>query len=446
MNCFELYRKPRLLANRDLVHVLCYNSTVSQQLTYYETLRGKRLKRAALILCTVFTLLWITSCGGSNSTGTVSGLTHRAFISNPTMGILLIMDTAHDSIGTNIDYNTGSYIPYSIRVGNLVTWMVLSPDKTTTLAYQSSIDAVWFVNNQTETTRSSVTLSAAADMALWSPDNKTVYAPVRNVAISNAPLGGIQVIDVGTAAITTTWPVPAARWAALSPSGQYLLVFADNSDSAWLIDTTASTVAAVQIPGFARPVGAFFSSDNNTAYVLNCGPECGSNAGPPSVASLDIPSKTIKATVPVGGASVGYLNNSTLYVAGSPTSHSGTFDAINVGNMTRTTTNPVVIGDGYHSIMALSGNNKLYIGASTCQNVTSGCLSVVDVTNNTAAPPMPPNGAVTGLQAIPNRNTMYVIEGGYLHIYDTTTDKLQAKQYVFSSGYGGTLYGVVQVE
>ena len=29
--------------------------------------------------------------------------------------------------------------------------------------------------------------------------------------------------------------------------------------------------------------------------------------------------------------------------------------------------------------MALSTNNKLYIGASTCSNITTGCLSVVDV-------------------------------------------------------------------
>ena len=29
-------------------------------------------------------------------------------------------------------------------------------------------------------------------------------------------------------------------------------------------------------------------------------------------------------------------------------------------------------------------NNKLYIGANTCSNTTTGCLSVVDVGNNTA--------------------------------------------------------------
>ena len=49
--------------------------------------------------------------------------------------------------------------------------------------------------------------------------------------------------------------------------------------------------------------------------------------------------------------------------------------------------------------MALSTNNKLYIGAMTCSNTTAGCLSVVNVTNNTADPPLPPRGAVTGMLA-----------------------------------------------
>ena len=210
----------------------------------------------------------------------------------------------------------------------------------------------------------------------------------------------------------------------------------------WLINTTATAPTAVAISGFARPVNAFFSSDSNTAYVLNCGPECGSTAGPPSVMSFDIASQTIKSTVAVGGASVGLLKGSNLYVAGYPGGSTGTFDVVDVSNMTRTTTNSVAIGDGTHTTMALSNNNKLYIGAATCVNVTTGCLSIVDLGTNQAAPPTAPFGAVTGMQSIPNRNTMYVIEGGVLYIYDTTTGQLQSTQISFR----GALYGVVQVD
>ena len=88
--------------------------------------------------------------------------------------------------------------------------------------------------------------------------------------------------------------------------------------------------------------------------------------------------------------------------------------------MTRLTANSVPISDGFHTTMALAQNNKLYIGASTCSNTTAGCLSVVNVSSNTADPPLPPRGNITSLLAISGRNVVYAIEGGYLHIYDTS--------------------------
>jgi hypothetical protein len=162
------------------------------------------------------------------------------------------------------------------------------------------------------------------------------------------------------------------------------------------------------------------------------------------VTALNIPNQTLGANVPVGGASVGLLNGTTLYVAGSPVppGTSSTYDAVDVSNMKRITTNSVAIGDGFHTTMALASNNKLYIGANSCSNTTTGCLSVVDVTANTADAALPPRGAITSLLAIKNRNVMYTIEGGFLHIYDTKTDQLQPTQITFT----GALYGIVQVD
>ena len=54
-----------------------------------------------------------------------------------------------------------------------------------------------------------------------------------------------------TRRLRANYAVPSARYIALSPSGQYLLVFANNSDSVYLINLTASTVTPVAIPGFA---------------------------------------------------------------------------------------------------------------------------------------------------------------------------------------------------
>jgi len=110
--------------------------------------------------------------------------------------------------------------------------------------------------------------------------------------------------------------------------------------------------------------------------------------------------------------------------------------------MTRTTANPLAIGDGSHTTMAISNNNKMYIGAISCANASVGCLSIVDLGKTALDTISQPLGSVTGLQSIPNRNTMYVVEGGVLFIYDTTTGQLQSTQIAFV----GALYGVVQVD
>jgi len=406
------------------------------------------LKRVAVLALSLIFVLILVYCGGSATNTTPSNTQHRALLSNTYSGALQVMDSQNDTTPytQQTTSSTGQIIPgvpITISAGISVTWEVLSADRSTTMVYDQSDATLIFIANSTETVTTSVSLTGAANMALFSPDGTTVYAPVRNIPIGGAPNGAVQVVNIANSAITANYPVPSAGRIALSPNGQYLLVFADNSDSVFLINLTATTPTAVAIPGFSRPVNAFFSSDSNTAYVLNCGWECGDPApGPASVAQLNIPSQTITASVTVGGASVGLMNNGTLYVAGTSYTAGPTYDSVNLANLTLNTANSVAITDGLHTTMALSTNNKLYIGATTCSNMVSGCLSVVNTTNNTADAPLPPTGAVTGMQAIPNRNVMYVIEGGYLVIYDTTTDKPQATQVVFH----GALYDVVQVD
>ncbi len=408
------------------------------------------MKRVAVLVLSLIFVLILVYCGGGSGTSTAppSKVQHRALISNTYTGNLQIMDTQNDTTSytaetTNSAGQVIPGVPVTISVGTSVTWETLSSDRSKTMVYDQNSDTVFFLNNSTEAIITSVPLAGPATMGLFSSDGNSAYVPVRTAAASGSRAGGIQVVSITNSNISATWGVPSASLAALSPSGQYLLVFADNSDSVFLIDTTATTPTAVEIPGFSRPVNAFFSSDNNTAYVLNCGWECGDPApGQASVAQLNIPSKTIQATVPVGGASVGLMSGTTLYVAGTSFTAGPTFDSVNISNMSRNTTNSVAITDGLHTTMALSTNNKLYIGAVTCSNTTAGCLSVVNVTNNTADPPLPPKGVVTGMIAIANRNVVYVIEGGYQIIYDTTTDTQQQTQVIFT----GALSDIVQVD
>jgi hypothetical protein len=424
------------------------------------------LKRAVLVLGTLVPLLFITSCGssGSSTTGpngnaTVnkpSQLNNRAFITNQFSGAVQIVDSQTDmtSFYTVTNNNTGVTGPgvtgtaVSIPVGNSLTFAVLSPDGLETLVFDPTTNTLTFITNATELTNGSVNLANYAVMALYSPDSSKIYVPVPNVTIGvpnttvNTAPGGVQVITTSTGQISITYPVPSARYAAITPDGKTLLVFASNADTMWLIDLTATSPTAVAIPGFARPINAFFSSDSTTAYVLNCGTECGSTAGTPSVMSFSMASRTIVSTVPVGGASVGLLKGTTLYVAGYPGGSTGTFDVVDVSAMKRSTTNSIAIGDGTHTTMAMSNNAKMYIGSPNCVNTTNGCLSIVDLGTMAAAPLGPPRGPVTGMQAIPNRNTMYVIEGTVLNIYDTTSGQLQPTQITFR----GALYGVVQVD
>jgi hypothetical protein len=411
---------------------------------------GDRTKRIAVLVPAILTILTLVACGGTNSpTSSTSGAKNRAFITNTFSGNLQIVDTQNDTTPlTAQTVNSAGQVvpgqPVTISVATDVTFELESPDLTVTMVYDPSTRAMWFVTNSTEVATGDIAISSSTGMAIFSPDSTLVYVPEPNLSITGqGKLGGVEVLTRSSSSITAQYSVPSARYVAVSPNGQTLFVFADNSDSVFLINVTATSPTVTEVPGFARPVNAFFSSDGNTAYVINCGPECGSG-NPASVAAFDIASQAITSTVPVGGASVGFLNGTTLYVAGSPVppGTTSTYDSINVSNMTRNTTNSVAIGDGFHTTMALASNNKLYIGASSCSNTTTGCLSVVDVGSNTAAAPLPPRGAITSLLAIKNRNVMYTIEGGFLHIYDTTNDQLQGTQINFT----GALYGIVQVD
>jgi len=447
----ELYRKWREMAITAAAFMLSCSVIIHWfPATYpdFHHVRGMRLKRVAVLVFSLVFVLLLVYCGGGSSTAQASGVQHRALVSNTYSGDLQVMNTQNDT--TNYTAQTtnsaGQVVPGSpvtISVGVSVTWEVLNASRATTMVYDQNVVAVYFLTNSNETVAGSVLLAGPASMGVFSGDGTSAYVPVSTAPITGSRAGGVQVVSIANLNISATYPVPSASYVVLSPNGQILLVFAKNSDSVFLINLQATTITPVEIPGFSRPATAFFSSDNNTAYVLNCGWECGDPApGQASVAQLDIPSMTIKATVPVGGASVGLLNGTTLYVAGTSHTAGPTFDSVNVSTMMRNTANSVAITDGLHTTMALSTNNKLYIGAITCSNTTAGCLSVVDVTNNTADPPLPPRGAVTGMLAIANRNVVYVIEGGYQVIYDTTTDMPQSTQVIFH----GALYDIVQVD
>jgi hypothetical protein len=207
-----------------------------------------------------------------------------------------------------------------------------------------------------------------------------------------------------------------------------------------------------------HPVQAFFSSDDTTAFVVNCGAECGGTQA--SVQAFDMTSNTPGTPAPVDAASVALLSGSTMYLAGTPYADGApsqpctgqqtaatTCGLLTVFDLTSMSvvTSGIVITDGYHNRIAMGANGQLFIGARTCTEIIPpqppppgaeirGCLSVFN-TQSVAVGNIQPgqvtippeNGDVTGIQPIARRDVVYLIQGqnvqgGTLYIYDTTTD------------------------
>ena len=379
----------------------------------------------------------LAGCGGNPPvpTGPVaSGVQSRVFVSNAGFSSPNLPASALQIV----NFKTDKLLSNQVFLAGNPQAMVLSANRATTLVFDAGTNQLSIVNNQQETQGGIVNLPAPTESMVILPDSVTAY-----VASPTAPVqGAVFVVNFTSLAISAQVAVPNARRLVLSHNGQKLLVFSDGSNNVTVINTSDNSVTTVLGGGVLdQPVNAVFNSDDSVAYILSCGPECGGTAA--NVTPLTMSSQTLGAPLAVpGGATVGLLNGSTLYVAGScvaacpgATPPFGRLSVINTASMTISASVP--ISDGYHDRIEMTGNNKLYIGArnaafsngssSTCSNATQGCLSMFNISGNTAVISAP-QGVVTGLAAIAGRNAVYVCAGGELIIYDTTTDAPQATQ------------------
>jgi DNA-binding beta-propeller fold protein YncE len=384
------------------------------------------------IIAIILGSMFLASCGGSYNGSTpnlISGLTKRAFVSNTFANAIDIVDAANDVL------NSHRIIP---DPGPKV--MALSPDKKLSLVFSTSSNHLDVINNATEAQVGAVAVQDVSESFFFLPDSRTVYVAVRN--------SGLVIKWDTVVGSTVGVSAPNARWIVRSNNGNTVLAFPDDSsNTVYVIDTTATTPVAVAVTGFDRPVWAVFSSDDSKAYVMNCGPECGGTTA--GVQILNLPAKTLGASVAVPGATHAVLNNSTLYVAGTPparacvgntneTNGCGTLSKIDVSSGLGTPAAPVEINNGFHDHMLLGPNNKIFVGAEFTCTVKptngNGCLSIYNTSAGTATIVAPCDSAcgglndVTGMTNITGRNVVYVIEGGELHIYDAATDAMQSRQ------------------
>ena len=415
------------------------------------------LKRCLLVLVVILTGVTLISCGSSSkstsTTGQTSGLKFRALVSQDVQSAvvspgLLIIDAQNDLRANVGAINSGTFEP---------TMMVVSNDRKITVAVNIDQKSLEVMDNIKESISGTVPLPGTTESVVISVDNATGYAAVPNAPVpGGGSTGAIAVIGLNAGGSSSTLPVPGVHYIAQSGDGSKILAFSDNSDAVTIVspfnivagqkNATCAPDVCTSVAGFDRPVFGFFSSDNTQAWILNCGPECGGAQA--SVQRLDLVHNTAGPPTPIpGGGTVGFMHNQTLYVAGNPPVGSNTcaggpttaattcgrLTVVNISSLPQAT--PIqptaVIPDGYHTHIDISGDGQLFVGSRNCTNIVPmnpggeqrGCLAILNTNNGNLIIP-PDNGDVTGLQPITNRTVFYVVEGGELRIYDTTTDKI----------------------
>jgi len=401
------------------------------------------LKKAALFLAPLALASFSSvSCGGGYSPHSVnpSKLTARVLasqsVSSPTsLPGLVVIDGETDTEASEIGTGTSPGL------------MAISPERATVLAFDTASNNVDVVSAKNDSLTGTIPLPGPT-FSMVVPVASSAYAAVPSAPMNQtgAPPGAVVGMNLTSGTISATISVPGAQTVVASPDGTQLLVFSTDSDLVTVIYpplvNTGNNPVTVTVPGFDRPVYAVFSADGSTAYVMNCGPECGGTRASVQTMSFATTPPIAGAAVAVDGATVGLLSGSTLYVAGiSPTNSActgqttaattcGRLDILDLGSMAVTST--AVITDGYHDRIDISSNGQLFIGSHTCttignvnnpQGEVRGCLSIYNTANATIVIP-PDSGDVTGLQSFSTRTVEYVAEGGNLRVYDTTIDAL----------------------
>jgi hypothetical protein len=329
----------------------------------------------------------------------------------------------------------------------------------------SSLSLINYAQENMTGTVSGLPASGSSSVFI-STDQRYVFStnPIQHtVTIVDRTLGTIYPLNL-----------PGAFSVSVNPGGSVALVFVQNSNQVYSVYHLQSLQPApayaqdcepqnlpvyclMPVPGtFDRPTKAVYSSDGSTAYILNCGPECGGTQA--SVSVLPTPSILIQsgspgsippvpptgptqvtATVPVANANTSgiteaLVNGSTLYLAGQQLQSDGLLAGVlNVLNTaTQKITGTYSISDGTHTKMVLGDNNTLWIGSQRCSqgerfhqsqtgaNVQFGCLTMFNTSTNSVTMIDSYKGDATGIAPITSLSKVYTTEGGQVYIYATT--------------------------
>jgi len=416
--------------------------------------------------------------GGCSKSGTTTTrflpnrvLAAQAVSSATLSGGLYFVNGANDTLAS---------IP-PLSGGQAPDLMALSPTRNIVAAFDGAPNSnTVFASDTTKDTSlgQGVHLAGTATSLIVPTSSPLAYAAVPSAVVSGYPvLGAVQVLDLSGGSVTSTIAVNKAETVVATGTGSQLLVFSNDSDAITVLtpgvalpgvdlscynpnNPPPNAVCAI-IAGFNRPVNAILNG--TTAYILNCGFECGGTQQA-TVQTLDLNSLSsgkpiIGPPVQVNGATYGALSGNKLYLAGNGTptgqlcstlksagttaaTYCGTLDIVDLPTMTdpyfNSPSTEIAIPDGYHDRMDMSINGHLFVGSHLCQNIgdvnnpngeVRGCLAIYNTNTGTTVIPGD-NGSVDGLQSFTTRDIEYVAEGGNLRVYDTTIDGLLINDFV----------------
>lgn len=447
------------------------------------------MKQATLILALLGAIL-LAGCGNGDTTsqtdynfGTgdqpykpVSHLSHRSIVTNYYAGALDMVDATENRLTT-----------YTFAVGSQPTYMQSSPDQTLTFVNNSGANSISSFNNLQEAVKATINLGGSTQSFVTSTDNFVGFAAVPNYSNGNPPIlpGAIARFNPTDGSLNTFIPFPWVQFLAMDNTQTHLLAFTQGNTSApngdgnvyWVDLTTLDPNTGFptlyvltlqnQTSPITRPIAAFFSSDSSTAYILDCGTECGGTSSPQVVvvngfsfnvanpaatgytfAALHTGSANVVAQIPVNGARIGLIDTTAnkLYVAGSNgttvdsggnTVQNGWFTTIDLTALTAST--PIQIGDGVKYKM-LNVNGVYWVGSLNCG--VQSCVSLVNPSTGSFSTLANANGDATGISWQTNTNDIYTIEGGSFYMYDQQGNTVLSE---YNTDIKGQAYDVMYI-
>jgi hypothetical protein len=341
-----------------------------------------------------------------------SGLLQRVMASYTTgsaSGGLEILDGLRDLRG-NIQ-NTVKSFSISGYSNSDPLQIINFPEETTGYVLGYTDGSLTTINYSKET-------SSGAAAGFGSTTPSAAAAPNGTIFAGAAEQAGLLVVTSTLGSFSLN--LPNVYKVAIDQGNSVVLAMVRNSNTLYrVVKLPASTVPTVP-PGsvdceplllpiycvvpvtgtYDRPVGAYFSIDGSTAYILNSGAENGGQTSSveflqmaqlninsvPTVNPLSAGAPSPLTTLPVanpvpipGGATVALSDSNYLYVAGQQLQTSGAYSGLFAGNLTLLNLStykagtPISISDGSHTRLLFADNGvnvgtTLWIASTQCAN------------------------------------------------------------------------------